>query len=59
MSLPCVPPADRQFAEDRSGGIWVGFWGGGLARYRRRPFHILLRRSRRIADAETIGIDLL
>ncbi len=22
------------FAEDRSGQLWIGFWGGGLARYR-------------------------
>jgi ligand-binding sensor domain-containing protein len=22
------------FAEDRSGGVWVGFWNGGIARYR-------------------------
>jgi signal transduction histidine kinase/ligand-binding sensor domain-containing protein len=24
----------RSIAEDRSGSVWVGFWGGGLVRYR-------------------------
>ncbi len=34
-------PAFRRattIAEDRSGSIWVGFWGGGLARYRNDRF---------------------
>jgi signal transduction histidine kinase/ligand-binding sensor domain-containing protein len=34
-------PAFRRpiaIAEDRSGSVWVGFWGGGLARYRNGRF---------------------
>jgi signal transduction histidine kinase/streptogramin lyase len=35
-----LPPFSRPlaFAEDRAGGIWVGFWNGGVARYRHGRF---------------------
>jgi len=35
-----LPPFRRAntIAEDRAGSIWVGFWGGGLARYRNGRF---------------------
>lgn len=35
-----LPPFSRPlaFSEDRSGGIWIGFWNGGVARYHRGRF---------------------
>ena len=29
------------FAEDQSGNVWIGFWNGGLARYRNGRFTLL------------------
>ena len=29
------------FAEDQSGNVWIGFWNGGLARYRNGRFTVL------------------
>jgi ligand-binding sensor domain-containing protein/signal transduction histidine kinase len=35
-----LPPFSRPlaFGEDRSGGVWIGFWNGGVARYHRGRF---------------------
>jgi ligand-binding sensor domain-containing protein/two-component sensor histidine kinase len=33
-------PAPTAFAEDRAGGIWIGFYHGGLARYRNGRFDL-------------------
>jgi signal transduction histidine kinase/ligand-binding sensor domain-containing protein len=38
-----VPAFSRTlaFAEDRGGNVWIGFWDGGLARYRNGRFTLL------------------
>ena len=37
-----LPPFSRPlaFGEDRSGGVWIGFWNGGVARYHRGRFRL-------------------
>jgi ligand-binding sensor domain-containing protein len=41
--VPGVPHnnAPSAFAEDSSGGLWIGFYGGGLTRYRNNQFRLV------------------
>jgi signal transduction histidine kinase len=47
-TVECFTPADgipyetaTAFAEDRSGTVWIGFYGGGLARWRAGAFELV------------------
>ena len=47
----------RTITEDRSGSIWVGFWGGGLARYRNGRFAVFTESDGVPANIGSIHVD--